>query len=55
VNNHRLKAVASGYGSKPDRSALRRTGSSHTRAQQSTAPHRDPATAKFIAVRRHQY
>ena len=25
VNHHRLKAVASGYGSKPDRSAIRRT------------------------------
>jgi len=33
VNNHRLKAVASGCGSKPDRSALRRTGSSNTGAQ----------------------
>jgi len=33
VNHHRLKAVASGYGSKPDRSALRWTGGSHTRAQ----------------------
>ena len=57
VNHHRLKAVASGYGSKPDRSALRRTGSSSKRATIDTVkrcPWRCRSLLQQCPSRRHE-